>query len=158
MFMTDFARALPIPVQLEFMAVSSYGSATSSSGVVQILKDLDRDISGRNVLIVEDILDSGIDAVLVVAEPGDPPSGRVGGMYAVTQARRGPGQRAVAASASTSPKSSSLVMAWTIVSAIVNPLHRYPRPQGLRRLAVRRSVRFRFICAPERQLGPPGRV
>jgi hypoxanthine phosphoribosyltransferase len=60
MFMTDFARALPIPVQLEFMAVSSYGSATSSSGVVRILKDLDRDISGRNVLVVEDIIDSGL--------------------------------------------------------------------------------------------------
>ncbi|MDJ0393439.1 hypoxanthine phosphoribosyltransferase [Rhodococcus sp. G-MC3] len=60
MFMTDFARALPIPVQLEFMAVSSYGSSTSSSGVVRILKDLDRDINGRNVLIVEDIIDSGL--------------------------------------------------------------------------------------------------
>jgi hypoxanthine phosphoribosyltransferase len=60
MFMTDLARALPIPVQLEFMAVASYGSATSSSGVVRILKDLDRDITGRNVLIVEDILDSGL--------------------------------------------------------------------------------------------------
>ena len=60
MFMTDFARALPIPVQLEFMAVSSYGSASSSSGVVRILKDLDRDITGRNVLVVEDIIDSGL--------------------------------------------------------------------------------------------------
>ena len=60
MFMTDFARALPLPVQLEFMAVSSYGSATSSSGVVRILKDLDRDIAGRHVLIVEDIIDSGL--------------------------------------------------------------------------------------------------
>jgi len=59
MFMTDLARALPVPVQLEFMAVSSYGSATSSSGVVRILKDLDRDIAGRHVLIVEDIIDSG---------------------------------------------------------------------------------------------------
>ncbi|MDT7608697.1 MAG: hypoxanthine phosphoribosyltransferase [Pseudonocardiales bacterium] len=59
MFMTDLARALPIPVQLEFMAVSSYGSATSSSGVVRILKDLDRDIAGRHVLIVEDNIDSG---------------------------------------------------------------------------------------------------
>ena len=60
MFMTDFARALPVPVQLEFMAVSSYGSATSSSGVVRILKDLDRDIAGRHVLIIEDIIDSGL--------------------------------------------------------------------------------------------------
>jgi hypoxanthine phosphoribosyltransferase len=60
MFMTDFARALPVPVQLEFMAVSSYGSATSSSGVVRILKDLDRDIAGRDVLVVEDIVDSGL--------------------------------------------------------------------------------------------------
>jgi hypoxanthine phosphoribosyltransferase len=60
MFMTDLARALPLPVQLEFMAVTSYGSATSSSGVVRILKDLDRDIAGRNVLIVEDIIDSGL--------------------------------------------------------------------------------------------------
>jgi hypoxanthine phosphoribosyltransferase len=60
MFMTDLARALPVPVQLEFMAVTSYGSATSSSGVVRILKDLDRDIAGRDVLIVEDIIDSGL--------------------------------------------------------------------------------------------------
>jgi hypoxanthine phosphoribosyltransferase len=60
MFMTDFARALPIPVQLEFMAVASYGSSTSSSGVVRILKDLDRDIAGRRVLVVEDIIDSGL--------------------------------------------------------------------------------------------------
>jgi hypoxanthine phosphoribosyltransferase len=60
MFMTDLARALPIPVQLEFMAVSSYGSASSSSGVVRILKGLDRDIAGRNVLVVEDIIDSGL--------------------------------------------------------------------------------------------------
>jgi hypoxanthine phosphoribosyltransferase len=60
MFMTDLARSMAIPVQLEFMAVSSYGSATSSSGVVRILKDLDRDIAGRHVLIVEDIIDSGL--------------------------------------------------------------------------------------------------
>ncbi|MFV8381642.1 hypoxanthine phosphoribosyltransferase [Corynebacterium hindlerae] len=59
-FITDFARALSIPSQLEFMAVSSYGNSTSSSGVVRILKDLDRDIEGRDVIIVEDIIDSGL--------------------------------------------------------------------------------------------------
>ncbi|MCK0176920.1 hypoxanthine phosphoribosyltransferase [Mycolicibacterium sp. F2034L] len=60
MFVTDLARTIPLPTQLEFMAVSSYGSSTSSSGVVRILKDLDRDINDRDVLIVEDIVDSGL--------------------------------------------------------------------------------------------------
>jgi hypoxanthine phosphoribosyltransferase len=59
-FVTDLARCIPLPTQLEFMAVSSYGSSTSSSGVVRILKDLDRDINDRDVLIVEDIVDSGL--------------------------------------------------------------------------------------------------
>jgi tRNA(Ile)-lysidine synthase len=58
--MADLARALTIPVSMEFMAVSSYGSGTSTSGVVRILKDLDRDIAGRDVLVVEDIIDSGL--------------------------------------------------------------------------------------------------
>jgi hypoxanthine phosphoribosyltransferase len=60
MFMSDLARALDRPSTMEFMAVSSYGSGTQSSGVVRILKDLDRDISGEHVLIVEDIIDSGL--------------------------------------------------------------------------------------------------
>ena len=60
MFMSDLARALDRPSALEFMAVSSYGSGTQSSGVVRILKDLDRDIAGQHVLIVEDIIDSGL--------------------------------------------------------------------------------------------------
>lgn len=60
MFVTDLSRSIPLPTQLEFMAVSSYGSSTSSSGVVRILKDLDRDINDRDVLIVEDIVDSGL--------------------------------------------------------------------------------------------------
>lgn len=59
-FMTDLARAMNIPTQLEFMAVSSYGNRSSSSGVVRILKDLDRDIADRDVVIVEDIIDSGL--------------------------------------------------------------------------------------------------
>jgi hypoxanthine phosphoribosyltransferase len=60
MFMSDLALALERPSTMEFMAVSSYGSSTTSSGVVRILKDLDRDISGQHVLIVEDIIDSGL--------------------------------------------------------------------------------------------------
>ena len=60
MVMADLARTLRSPVEMDWMAVSSYGSGTKSSGVVRILKDLDRDITGRNVLIVEDIIDSGL--------------------------------------------------------------------------------------------------
>jgi hypoxanthine phosphoribosyltransferase len=60
MVMADLARALHLPVTIDFMAISSYGSGTSSSGVVRILKDLDHAIEGRNVLVVEDIVDSGL--------------------------------------------------------------------------------------------------
>lgn len=58
-FMSDLMRAVTIPCEIDFMAVSSYGNKTASSGTVRILKDLDRDISGYDVLLVEDILDSG---------------------------------------------------------------------------------------------------
>ncbi|MEY4078387.1 MAG: hypothetical protein RIS80_156 [Actinomycetota bacterium] len=60
MFMADLSREIQIPVQMDWMAVSSYGSGTQSSGVVRILKDLDADVLGRHVLIVEDIIDSGL--------------------------------------------------------------------------------------------------
>ena len=60
MVMADLARALHHPAEMDWMAVSSYGSGTKSSGVVRILKDLDQDITGRNVLVVEDIIDSGL--------------------------------------------------------------------------------------------------
>jgi hypoxanthine phosphoribosyltransferase len=60
MFMSDLARAIDLPVEFDFMAVSSYGSATRTSGVVRIIKDLDLDLTGRHVLIVEDIVDSGL--------------------------------------------------------------------------------------------------
>ncbi len=59
-FLSDLMRALEVPVEVDFMAVASYGSATKSSGVVRILKDLDAVIEGRDVLIVEDIVDSGL--------------------------------------------------------------------------------------------------
>jgi hypoxanthine phosphoribosyltransferase len=60
MVMADLARHVELPMEFDFMAVSSYGSATKTSGVVRILKDLDQEIAGRDVLIVEDIIDSGL--------------------------------------------------------------------------------------------------
>jgi len=60
MFMTDLARRLHLAVEMDFMAISSYGDTTESSGVVRILKDLDTSIAGRHVLIVEDIIDTGL--------------------------------------------------------------------------------------------------
>lgn len=60
LFVADLAREITTPVELDFMAVSSYGSSTKSSGVVRILKDLDEGIEGRHVLVVEDILDTGL--------------------------------------------------------------------------------------------------
>lgn len=59
-FYSDLIRQIDLPLRTEFMAISSYGSATKSSGVVRVLKDLDRDITGQDVLIVEDIVDSGM--------------------------------------------------------------------------------------------------
>ena len=60
MVMADLARAVDLPVEFDFMAVSSYGASTQTSGVVRILKDLDQEIADRDVLIVEDIIDSGL--------------------------------------------------------------------------------------------------
>ena len=59
-FMADLARAIPLPVEVDFMAVASYGNSTRSSGVVRIVKDLDIDLTGRHVIVVEDIIDSGL--------------------------------------------------------------------------------------------------
>ena len=70
MVMADLARALHRHVEMDWMAVSSYGSGTKSSGVVRILKDLERDITGRHVLVVEDIIDSGLTLSWLLANLG----------------------------------------------------------------------------------------
>jgi len=59
-FLVDLARAIDLPLQMDFMAVSSYGASTHSSGVVRILKDLDAAVDGRDILVVEDIIDTGL--------------------------------------------------------------------------------------------------
>jgi hypoxanthine phosphoribosyltransferase len=68
--MADLTRALRLPIEMDWMAVSSYGSGTRSSGVVRILKDLDRDITDRHVLIIEDIVDTGLTLSWLVANLG----------------------------------------------------------------------------------------
>src|SRR3954453_11963254 len=70
MVMADLSRRLSLPVEQDWMAISSYGSGTKSSGVVRILKDLERDITGRDVLIVEDIVDSGLTLSWIMANLG----------------------------------------------------------------------------------------
>ena len=70
MVMADLARSMPRHLEMDWMAVSSYGSGTKSSGVVRILKDLDTDISGRHVLVVEDIIDTGLTLSWLVSNLG----------------------------------------------------------------------------------------
>ncbi len=79
MFMADLIRHISIPHEIDFMATSSYGAATESSGVVRILKDLDTPISGRDVLIVEDIIDTGLtlDYLIRILKARNPASLRV---------------------------------------------------------------------------------
>src|SRR5258708_10581131 len=76
MVMADLARAMHLPVSMDWMAISSYGSAATSSGVVRILKDLDTDITGKHVLVVEDTVDSGLTLSYLVhnLQSRDPPS------------------------------------------------------------------------------------
>lgn len=91
-FMADLVRAMPIPLEIEFMAVSSYGMATETSGVVRILKDLDRPIEGRDVLIVEDIVDSGLTLqyLVDVLERRNPKSLRVVALFDKRKPGRAP--------------------------------------------------------------------
>ena len=82
-FMADLVKAMDIPVELDFMAVSSYGKATRSSGEVRIVKDLDQSVEGRDILIVDDIIDSGLTLsyLIDVLERRNALSGRVGALF-----------------------------------------------------------------------------
>jgi hypoxanthine phosphoribosyltransferase len=90
-FLADLMRAIEIPVEVDFMAVASYGSATDSSGVVRILKDLDAAIEGRDVLIVEDIVDSGLTLQYLLRNLGARDPRTLGVCALLTK----PGRRAV---------------------------------------------------------------
>ena len=87
LFVADLVRRLPFDLEIEFMAVASYGKSTESSGVVRILKDLETDIEGRHVLIVEDVIDSGLTLAVPYAEPQGPQSGQPRGGHPAQQAQ-----------------------------------------------------------------------
>jgi len=90
LFLSDLMRTLTVPCEVDFMAVSSYGSTTDSSGVVRIIKDLDRAIEGRHVLIVEDIVDSGLTLQYLLRNLGarDPASLEVCALLTKPERRR----------------------------------------------------------------------
>ena len=110
--MADLSRKLRTPLEMDWMAVSSYGSGTKTSGVVRILKDLDQDVAGRHVLIVEDIIDSGLTLSWLQANL----LGRGAASVKIATALRKPEAAKVdvdvAYVASTFPTSSSSATAW----------------------------------------------
>ena len=94
LFIADLMRELTVPCEVDFMAVSSYGSSTDSSGVVRILKDLEAPIEGRDVLIVEDIIDSGLTLQYLRPQPARPKPRLARGLRAADEARAAPGRAA----------------------------------------------------------------
>ena len=128
-FMSDLARAIELPVEVDVMAVASYGSATTTSGVVRIVKDLDSDLTDRHVLVVEDIVDSGLTLSylrrsLLARRPGQPRGVRV------ARQRRTPTRQARP------------------------PVRRVPHPPGLR--GGLRARRGRALPQRSRHPGLPG--
>ena len=118
-FLADLARAIRLPLELDFMAVSSYGTATKTSGVVRIVKDLDIDLTGRHVLIVEDILDSGLTLSYLRKSLHGPWPGEPCGLLAPRQAKPAAKVRTSRSptSASRSSPSSSSATGSTLPSA-----------------------------------------
>ncbi len=89
LFLVDLARQVKLPVEIDFMATSSYGASTKSSGIVRILKDLDESVEGKHILIVEDIIDSGLTLayILRTLEARHPASMKVCGLLVKERAR-----------------------------------------------------------------------
>ena len=120
-------RELTIPARLDFMAISSYGSGMRTSGVVQIFKDLDRSIEGEHVIIVEDIVDSGL-TLLPDGKPRVPPAASLRTCVLLDK----PGQRQVplnpTTSALTFPTSSWSATAWTTPKLPPPAVHRRAKP------------------------------
>jgi len=116
-FLSDLMRKLDVPCEVDFMAVASYGSSTDSSGVVRILKDLDASIEGRDVLIVEDIVDSGLTLsyLLRTLHARDPASLEVCALLTKLSGVRWTCRSATRAS--RSPTASRSVTGWTTASA-----------------------------------------
>ena len=92
--MADLMRQLTVPCEVDFMAISSYGAATDSSGVVRILKDLDINIEGRHVLVVEDIIDSGLTLSYLMRNLERPRARLARGLRAADEARPARDRRA----------------------------------------------------------------
>lgn len=113
MVMADLARALSTPVTMDWMAVSSYGAGTQSSGVVRILKDLDTDIKGKHVLIVEDIIDSGLTLSWLISNLGSREPASLKVCTLLRKPRRPRSRSTWSGSASTSRTSSSSATAST---------------------------------------------
>ena len=134
-FMSDLARAIDLPVEFDFMAVASYGSSTRTSGVVRIVKDLDSDLTGRHVLVVEDIVDSGLTLAFSCATspPASPASLAVCALL-VKELEPSVDELATWAFASRGISWSATGSTWPSVTATCNCVRRYDGPMcaGLR--------------------------
>lgn len=149
MVMADLARALSTPVTMDWMAVSSYGAGTQSSGVVRILKDLDTDIKGKHVLIVEDIIDSGLTLSWLISNLGSREAGLPQGVHAAAQAGGGQGRDRRGVGRLRHPERVRDRLRPRLRGEVPQPpVRRYARASRLRRLNLRVPVLVRRSGTP----------
>lgn len=152
MVMADLARALSTPLTMDWMAVSSYGAGTQSSGVVRILKDLDTDIKGKHVLIVEDIIDSGLTLSWLLSNLGSREAGLPQGRHAAAQARGREGRDRRRVGRLRHPERVRRRLRPRLRGEVPQPaVRRHARPARLRRLKPRPTV-----TSATPPLPPPG--